>query len=90
MNLSHSLKDIKYHFFMHYKKETENLYFKFSAFLSMEEPAKFTELEVSLNTVQKKNTTVVTVFYTKVKLTIVENIDITTIINVNRELFLSN
>lgn len=90
MDLSHSSKDIKYQFFMHHKKETENLYLKLSAFLSMEEPVNFEELEAIFNTIQNNYTTALNTFYTEVQLTIVENIDITTVINFNRELFMSN
>lgn len=90
MDLSHSSKDIKYQFFMHHKKETENLYLKLSAFLSMEEPVNFEDLEAIFNTIQNNYTTALNTFYTEVQLTIVENIDITTVINFNRELFMSN
>ena len=89
-DLSHSSKEIKYQFFLHHKKETENLYLKLSAFLSKEEPTNFKELESIFDTIQKNYTTALNTFYTEVQLTTVENIDITTVINFNRELFTSN
>ena len=89
-NLSHSSKDIKYQFFLHHKNETQNLYAKLNAFLIKKEPTNFEELEMLFDTIQKNYTTALNTFYTEVQLTTVESIDITTVINFNRELFTSN
>ena len=89
-NLSRSSKDIKYQFFLHHKNETQHLYIKLNAFLTKEEPTNFEELEMLFDTVQKNYTTALNTFYTEVQLTTVESIDITTVINFNRELFTSN
>jgi phosphate:Na+ symporter len=89
-NLSHSSKDIKYQFFLHHKNETQHLYTKLNAFLTKKEPTNFEELEMLFDTIQKNYTTALNTFYTEVQLTTVESIDITTVINFNRELFTSN
>jgi phosphate:Na+ symporter len=89
-NLSRSSKDIKYQFFLHHKNETQHLYIKLNAFLKKEEPTNFEELEMLFDTIQKNYTTALNTFYTEVQLTTVESIDITTVINFNRELFTSN
>ena len=89
-NLSHSSKDIKYQFFLHHKNETQNLYAKLNAFLIKKELTNFEELEMLFDTIQKNYTTALNTFYTEVQLTTIESIDITTVINFNRELFTSN
>ena len=89
-NLSHSSKDIKYQFFLHHKNETQNLYAKLNAFLIKKGLNNFEELEMLFDTIQKNYTTALNTFYTEVQLTTVESIDITTVINFNRELFTSN
>lgn len=89
-DLSHSSKEIKYQFFLHHKKETENLYLKLSTFLSMKEQVHFENLEAIYYTIQQNYTTALNNFYTEIQLTTIENIDITTVINFNRELFTSN
>ncbi|RYJ52391.1 hypothetical protein DR871_009200 [Flavobacterium petrolei] len=89
-NLSRSSKDIKYQFFLHHKNETQQLYDKLNAFLTKKEPTNFEELKVLFDTIQKNYTTALNTFYTEVQLTTIESIDITTVINFNRELFTSN
>jgi phosphate:Na+ symporter len=89
-NLSHSSKEIKYQFFMHHKKETEHLYLALNAFMNKEKRGSFEELELLLATIQKNYTTALNTFYTEAQITPIESIDITTIINFNRELFTSN
>lgn len=89
-NLSRSSKDIKYQFFLHHKNETENLYLKLNTLLNKEKPASFEELESLFDTIQKNYTTALNTFYTEAQVASIENIDITTVINFNRELFTSN
>ncbi|MFV5701047.1 Na/Pi cotransporter family protein [Flavobacterium sp. XS2P12] len=89
-NLSHSSKDIKYQFFLHHKNETENLYLKLNTLLKKEKPVSFEELVSLFDTIQKNYTTALNAFYTEAQLATIENIDITTVINFNRELFTSN
>jgi phosphate:Na+ symporter len=89
-NLSHSSKDIKYQFFLHHKKETEHLYLVLNTFLNKEKLGGFEQMEELFATIQKNYTTALNTFYTKAQITPIESIDITTIINFNRELFTSN
>jgi phosphate:Na+ symporter len=89
-NLSHSSKDIKYQFFMHNKKETESLYLKLNALLFREKQSSFDELVSLFDSIQKNYTSALNTFYTEVQLTTIESIDITMVINFNRELFTAN
>ncbi|MDI5897803.1 Na/Pi cotransporter family protein [Flavobacterium yafengii] len=89
-NLSSSSKEIKYQFFLHHKKETQELYLKLNMFLNTEKSSGFEELRVQFDTIQKNYTTALNTFYTEAQLAPIEDIDITTVINFNRELFTSN
>ena len=89
-NLSSSSKEIKYQFFLHHKKETEELYLKLNTFLSTEKKSSFEELNTLFDSIQKNYTTALNTFYMEVQITPIEDIDITTVINFNRELFTSN
>jgi phosphate:Na+ symporter len=89
-NLRSSSKDIKYNFFLYHKKETEKLYQELNAFISKEKEASFENLQAVFDTIQNNYTAVLNDFYTNAQNTAIENIDITTIINFNRELFTSN
>ncbi|MFV8339185.1 Na/Pi cotransporter family protein [Flavobacterium sp. LB3P21] len=89
-NLSSSSKEIKYQFFLHHKKETEELYLKLNMFLNTEKSSGFEELRIQFDTIQKNYTTALNTFYTEAQLATIEDIDITTVINFNRELFTSN
>jgi phosphate:Na+ symporter len=89
-NLSHSSKDIKYNFYIHNKKETESLYLQFTKLMNQNPPPDFMELHDLFNIIQKNYTETLNNFYTEAQNTPVDKIDITTIINFNRELFTSN
>lgn len=89
-NLRHSSKEIKYNFFIHHKKETENLYLQLNAFLCDEKKASFEELQTIFDSIQNNYSTALNNFYTEAQQAPIENLDITTIINFNRELFTSN
>lgn len=89
-NLSNSSKDIKYNFFMHNKKETETLYLAFNTFLTEEKPANFESLQELFKIIELHYATALNDFYSEAQETSIEDIDITTIINFNRELFTSN
>lgn len=89
-NLRHSSKEIKYNFFIHHKKETENLYLQLNAFLSEDKKASFEELQTIFDSIQNNYSTALNDFYTEAQHAPIENLDITTIINFNRELFTSN
>ena len=89
-NLRSSSKDIKYNFFLYHKKETEKLYQELNTFITKEKEASFENLQAVYDTIQNNYTAVLNDFYTNAQNTAIENIDITTIINFNRELFTSN
>jgi phosphate:Na+ symporter len=89
-NLRNSSKDIKYNFFIHHKKETENLYLELNAFLTQDKTASFEELQHLFDSIQNNYSTALNTFYTEAVNAPIEKIDITTVINFNRELFTSN
>jgi phosphate:Na+ symporter len=89
-NLRHSSKDIKYNFFIHHKQETEALYRQFNALITQEIPASFENLQDVFNIIESNYTSALNNFYTEAQNAALEKIDITTVINFNRELFTSN
>lgn len=89
-NLRHSSKDIKYNFFIHHKQETEALYRQFNALITQEMPASLENLQDIFNTIEGNYTSALNNFYTEAQNAPLEKIDITTVINFNRELFTSN
>lgn len=89
-NLRESSKDIKHNFFMHHKKETENLYLQLDAYLGLSKKADFEDLQKIFDSIQKNYSMALNNFYTEAQNALIENIDITTVINFNRELFTSN
>lgn len=90
MDLRNSSKDIKYNFFMHHKKETETLYLQLHGLLLQDKKANFEELQNIFNSIQNNYSSALNNFYTEAQHTAIEDIDITTVINFNRELFTSN
>jgi phosphate:Na+ symporter len=89
-NLRHSSKEIKYNFFIHHRTETETLYLRLNAFMIQEKNVTFENLQVVFDSIQNNYTTALNNFYTEAQIAPIENIDITTVINFNRELFTSN
>jgi phosphate:Na+ symporter len=89
-NLRNSSKDIKYKFFIHNKQETEALYQQFNALMTGEKPADFENLQHVFNTIEDNYSSALNTFYSEAQDAPLEKIDITTIINFNRELFISN
>lgn len=89
-NLRKSSKDIKYHFFTHNKQETQDLYQEFHNLITAEVPANFENLQGFFNTIQENYSSALNDFYAEAQNTSLEKIDITTVINFNRELFTSN
>ncbi|MFV8347524.1 Na/Pi cotransporter family protein [Flavobacterium sp. ZB4P13] len=89
-DLRHSSKDIKYNFFIHHKKETKNLYLQLNTFLTQDKKASFEELQSIFDVIQTNYSSALNNFYTEAQHAPIENIDITTVINFNRELFTSN
>ena len=89
-NLSHSSKDIKYNFFIHHKKEINLLYSELNDYVTAQKSVTFENLQTQFNTIQNNYTSALNTFYSEAQNTAIEDIDITTIINFNRELFTSN
>lgn len=89
-NLKNSSKDIKYKFFIHNKQETEALYRQFNALMTEEKPANFENLQHVFNTIEDNYSSALNTFYSEAQDAPLEKIDITTVINFNRELFTSN
>ncbi|HLP18897.1 MAG TPA: Na/Pi symporter [Chitinophagales bacterium] len=89
-NLQRSSKDIKYEFFIHHKKETESLYRQLDSLFKEESKGSFPLLQSIYNTVHTNYTTALNSFYNEASEAPLEDLDITTIINFNRELFTSN
>lgn len=89
-NLSQSSKNIKYNFFLHHKKETEILYLKLYDLILQEKTTNYENLKELFNVIENNYSSSLNYFYTEAQNENIENIDITTIINFNRELFTSN
>ena len=89
-NLRHSSKDIKFNFFTHHKKETEKLYKQLNALLEQKSKADFEKLQSIFAAVQDNYSSSLNNFYKEAQNTKIEDLDITTAINFNRELFTSN
>lgn len=89
-NLSHSSKDIKYNFFIHHKKETLLLYTELNSYITEQNPTTFKNLQALFNSIEINYTSALNTFYSEAQNAAIEDIDITTVINFNRELFTSN
>tara|TARA_R110000868_G_scaffold157599_1_gene384969 strand:- start:3641 stop:5323 length:1683 start_codon:yes stop_codon:yes gene_type:complete len=89
-NLSHSSKDIKYKFFIHHKEETKMLYMELNSYLTEKKQVTFENLQNLFNSIQINYTSALNTFYSEAQNAPIEDIDITTVINFNRELFTSN
>ncbi|PWA05920.1 Na/Pi cotransporter family protein [Flavobacterium psychrotolerans] len=90
INLKQSSKNIKYNFFIHHKKETEKLYHQFNTLLFHDEKTRFEVLRQIFDSIQNNYSSALNGFYIEAQHAPIEDIDITTIINFNRELFTSN
>lgn len=89
-NLKRSSKDIKFEFFMRHKKETENLYSKLNLLITNEKNVSFGKLHNILDDIQQNYSSALNNFYKEAQNTSIENLDFTTAINFNRELYTSN
>ena len=89
-NLQQSSKTLKFNFFETKKTETTNLYSQVKEILKNKKNDNFKNLEVIFKTIEKNYTDTLNNFYKEASLTSIEDIDITTIINFNREVFTSN
>lgn len=89
-NLRSSSKDIKFSFFIHHKNETEKLYLQLNTLLSKKKEVDFDKLKDILNDIQNNYSSALNNFYKDAQLLPIDDIDITTVINFNHELFSSN
>lgn len=89
-NLSHSSKDIKYHFFVQQKNEIKVLYAKMFAVLQQKEDPSFETMQMLFNTIATSYSLALSSFYKEAQRSPIEDIDMTIALNVNRELFTAN
>jgi len=90
LNLRQSSKDIKYDFFRHHQKHTASLYFHLYRYITSQEKADFAKLKQLFDEVETDYMAALNEFYLEARQVPIENMDITIILNFNRELFTSN
>jgi phosphate:Na+ symporter len=88
--LMRSSKAIKYDFFMQHKKGTEQLYSKLNKLLTAKQKPETKELLDMIDGIQTSFSSSLNDFYQNVKQQPIDGLDMTTVINFNRELFTSN
>ena len=89
-NLQNSSKDIKFDFFLQHKKEIEKLYTELNVFLKDNHTVSYEALKKLFTNIEFNYTTALNNLYNNAQKTPINNLDITTAINFNRELFTSN
>jgi phosphate:Na+ symporter len=89
-NLSRSSKDIKFNFFTHHKKQTEDLYQQLNALMEQKTKPEFEKFESIFAGIQDNYSSSLNNFYKEAQNAPIEDLDITTALNFNRELFTSN
>ena len=89
-NLRHSSKDIKFDFYMHHKKEIEHLYHQLEVLIMQKKKADVEILKNLFNEIHINYSSSLNDFYQEAQQARIDEIDMTTVINFNRELFTSN
>jgi phosphate:Na+ symporter len=89
-NLQNSSKDIKFEYFMEHKKEVQKLYDVLNSYMYQQVNGDFEALKNVFNDIESNYTLSLNNFYTKAQTVSLLDLDITTAINFNRELFTSN
>ena len=89
-NLRRSSTDIKFNFFTHHKKETEKLYQLLSSLMGQKTKQNFEMLQSIFTTIEVNYSSSLNNFYKEVQKSPIDNLDLTTALNFNRELFTSN
>lgn len=89
-NLNHSSKDLKFNFFLDQKNKTEKLYHDLSACIISLEQIDLEKLLQAYNNMETNYNLTLNNFYNEAQSVSLEDIDLTTIINFNRELLSSN
>lgn len=89
-DLKRSSTDLKYNLYSEQKTTSQELYQQLTTFLIAASPPKLTELQQLFTNIQDSYSQALTNFYKEAQVVKIENLDITTVINFNRELFTSN
>jgi phosphate:Na+ symporter len=89
-NLRKSSKNYKYDFFIRHKNETEALYIKLNDLINQDSSISFESLKIIYEEILNNYTAALNIFYKTAIDAAIEDIDITMIINLNRELFTAN
>lgn len=89
-NLNNSSKDIKYNLLITRKKQIEQLYQLLTTQLVSKNKTNYKLLENAFTDIEKNYVITLETFYTNAQHTVLDNMDMTTAISFNRELFTSN
>ena len=89
-NLQNSSKDIKFEFFLQHKIEIEKLYKELNGFMKLNHTGSFEALKAAFNDIEHNYSLALNDFYSNAQKAPISDLDITTAINFNRELFTSN
>lgn len=89
-NLRRSSTDIKFNLFTRQKAETEELYQQLNTLMELETKPDFEKLQSIFTTIQDNYSSALNDFYKEAQDGNIEDLDITTVINFNRELFTSH
>lgn len=89
-NLRRSSTDIKFNLFQQQKAETEELYQKLNELMVAGKKPDLEKLQSIFTTIQDNYSSALNNFYKEAQDSNIEDLDITTVINFNRELFTSN
>ncbi len=89
-NLRRSSTDIKFNFFTRQKAETEELYRQLNTLMEQEVKPDFEKLQIIFTSIQDNYSSALNNFYKDAQDNKIEDLDITTALNFNRELFTSH
>lgn len=89
-DLKRSSTDLKYNLYLQQKTTTQHLYNELSTLLIADLLPKFSELQQIFTRIQDNYSQALTNFYKEAQVIKIEDLDITNVINFNRELFTSN
>ena len=90
VNLSHSSHNYKYGFYTHHQQECVELYSLFHALITRQNNSDFKALQTIYTQIQDNYTTALNDFYNEANKASINQLDMTTILNFNRELFTAN
>lgn len=90
INLRRSSKDIKFNFFVQQQLKTEKLYVELNALFTRKQSDSFEKLHAIFDDIQNNYSYSLNTFYKQTQESPLDDLDMTTAINFNRELFTSN